>query len=307
MGQTSLPADDFVFLSGRPPIPEFVSFIKTMAVDGRDIDQNVLVSEWRSANDRVRNLEQTEGGIPDNPAVTDIDPRVRALLEDVLAQPSAQKTFGMLPCKWVTVELDRLVVYQKFINLRYVEELKKEVPNPLGPFELARFSAGLGLPKSEVTVSQASANVFSFTSVSEDLRFLDVKLLKPSQVSEYVAPGNPIAMVAVTVGYGPNFITALQIGSRLVLHNGSHRAYALRDLGVTHVPCLVQDVSREDELELAGVPDLKTFADRYLKSLRPPLLKDYFDPQLRKIVPVVRKHRLVQVQLNWQEGKVPAT
>jgi hypothetical protein len=143
--------------------------------------------------------------------------------------------------------------------------------------------------------------------VSEDLRFLDVKLLKPSQISGYVAPGNPIAMVAVTVGYGPNFITALQIGSRLVLHNGSHRAYALRDLGVTHVPCLVQDVSREDELELAGVPDLKTFADRYLKSLRPPLLKDYFDPQLRKIVPVVRKHRLVQVQLNWQEGKVPAT
>jgi hypothetical protein len=307
MSQTFQPVDDFVFLSGRPPIPEFVSFLKTMAVDGRDIDQNVLVSEWRSANDRVRDLEQTEGGVADNPAVTDIDSSAMPLLEEALAQPAAQKTFGLLPSKWATVELDRLVVHQKFINLRYVEELKRAVANPLGPIELARFSAGLGLPRSEVRISQAGANVFAFTSASEDLRFLDVNLLDPSQVSGYVAPGSAIAIVALTVGYGPNFMTALQIGSRLVLHNGSHRAYALRDLGVTHVPCLVQGVSREDELELAGVPDVKTFPDRYLKSPRPALLKDYFDPRLRKIVPVVRKHRLVQVQLNWQEGKVPAT
>jgi ParB-like chromosome segregation protein Spo0J len=109
------------------------------------------------------------------------------------------------------------------------------------------------------------------------------------------------------VGYGPNFLTALQIGTRFVLHNGSHRAYALRELGVTHVPCLVQGVSREDELELAGVPDVKTFPDSYLKCPRPALLKDYFDSRLRKIMPVVRKHRLRQVQVGWQEGKVPAT
>jgi hypothetical protein len=307
MSQTAPPIDEYVFLSGRPPIAEFIAFIKMMAVNGHDIDQNTLVSEWRSASDRVRELEQTEGGIADNPPVTEVDSTAKPLLEAALAQPAAQKTFGLLPSTWLTVELDRLVVYQKFVNLRYVEELKREVPNPLTAPELARFSAGIGLPQSEVRVSQPNGNTFSFTSVSEDLRFLDLTLLEPSQVSQYVASGYPVKLVTVAIGYGPNFITALKIRNRLVLHNGSHRAFALRDLGVTHVPALVQDVSRDEELELVGVPDLPTFSDRYITSVRPALLKDYFDPHLRKIVPVVRKHRLVQVQAGWNQGKVPAT
>lgn len=307
MSPSSPHVDDFVFLRGRPPIPEFVNFIRTMAVNGQNIDQNALVSEWRLANDRIRELEQTEGGVADNPAVTDIDSSVRQLLDAALAQPGAQKTFGLVPSKWSIVELDRLVVYQKFINLRYVDELKRGVSDTPLPIDLANFSAGFGLPNSKVRVSQSGTNTFAFTSVSEDLRFLDVNLLDTAKVTNYVAPGRPIALVAVAIGFGPNFITALKIENRLVLHNGSHRAYALRDLGVTHVPCLVQDVSREDELELVGVPDLKTFADRYLRNPRPALLKDYFDPRLRMMVPVVRKHRLVQVQVGWQEGKVPAT
>ena len=295
MSQSSQLVDDFVFLNGRPPIPEFIGFIKVMAVNGHDIDQNLLMSEWRAANDRVRELEQAESGIADNPAVGPVDPAALPLLLAALADPSAQKTFGAVPVEWSTVELDRLVVHQKFINLRYVGELRSAVPATRGPIELARFSAGMGMPTSEVRVSQANMNVFAFTSASEDLRVLDVHLLAPSQVSGYVSPGSPVKELTVVVGFSPNFITALKIGNRLVLHNGSHRDFALRDLGVTHVPCLVQHISREDELEMVGAPDPKPFPDRYLKSPRPSLLKDYFDLRLRKTVPVVRKHCLVQV------------
>jgi hypothetical protein len=307
MSQSSQLVDDFVFLNGRPPISEFIGFIKVMALNGHDIDQHSLMSEWRAANDRVRELEQAERGLADNPVVGPVDPTAAPLLQAALDNPSAQKTFGAVPVEWCTVELDRLVVHQKFINLRYVGELKSVVPTTLNPIELARFSAGMGMPQSEVKVSQTNMNVFAFTSESEDLRVLDVHLLESSQVSNYVVSGIPVKVLTAVVGFSPNFITALKIGNRLILHNGSHRAFALRDLGITHVPCLVQHISREDELEMVGVPDLKTFPDRYLKSSRPSLLKDYFDPQLRKIVPVVRKHRLVQVQVAWQEGKVPAT
>lgn len=299
--------DDYVFLIGRPPILEFIGFVKGMAVDGRELDDGVLAAEWRSANDRVRELEASEGGVVDNPTVGPVSEHIRPMLEAALADSSAKKTFSLFPSSWGTVELDRLIVYQKFINLRYVAELKQEAPTVWSPEHLAAYSTGSGVPKAGVRVSQSGPNIFAFTSPSEDLRFLDVARLDPSQVSGYVAPGSVAALVAVAVGFGPNFITVLRIGNRLILHNGSHRAYALRELGVTHVPCLVQHISRDDELELVGVPDLKANSDRYLKGSRPALLKDYFDLRLRKVVRVVRKHRLVQVQLGWQEGKVPPT
>jgi hypothetical protein len=147
MSQTSQPVDDFVFLNGRPPIQEFIGFIKIMAANGHDIESNALVHEWRSANDRVRELEQAESGFADNPVVGPIDPAAAPLLQAALASPSAQKTFGAVPVEWCTVELDRLVVYQKFINLRYVGELKGVLPAALGSIEVARFSAGMGMPQ----------------------------------------------------------------------------------------------------------------------------------------------------------------
>jgi hypothetical protein len=131
MTQSSALIDDYVFLSGRPPIPEFIGFIKSMAVGGHDIDQNILVSEWHSANDRVRELEQTENGIADNPAFGPIDSSAMPFLDAALLHPPARKMFGALPSEWFTIELDRLVVYQKFINLRYVSELKAVAPKSL--------------------------------------------------------------------------------------------------------------------------------------------------------------------------------
>jgi hypothetical protein len=38
----------------------------------------------------------------------------------------------------------------------------------------------------------------------------------------------------------------------------------------------------------------------------PPMLKDYFDPKLRKIVPVIRRLRQVTVKFQVDEGYVPA-
>ena len=115
-----------------------------------------------------------------------------------------------------------------------------------------------------------------------------------------------VALVGLFVGYGSNFLNAIHAENRLILGNGSHRAFALRDLGITHVPCVIQRVSRRDELELVGSGDVQQNPDRYLKAARPPLLKDYFDPALRKIIPVVRKHRIVRVSFGYEQGDIPA-
>ena len=77
---------------------------------------------------------------------------------------------------------------------------------------------------------------------------LDATLLEPGQVTGLDAVGVPSKLVVLSVGYGSNYLSAISVGGRLVLHNGSHRAYALRAAGQTHAPCLVQHVSRHEEL-----------------------------------------------------------
>jgi hypothetical protein len=108
------------------------------------------------------------------------------------------------------------------------------------------------------------------------------------------------------VGYGSNFLNAWHIENRLVLSNGSHRAFALREHGITHLPCLVQKVTRREELELVGTDVVSAHPERYLTNPRPPMLKDYFDPKLRKILNVARKHRLITLSFGVDTSEIPA-
>jgi hypothetical protein len=95
------------------------------------------------------------------------------------------------------------------------------------------------------------------------------------------------------------------MNGRLVLNNGSHRAVALREAGITHAPCLIQRVSRPDELAIMN-EELANHQDRYFKDPRPPVLKDYLDPLLRKLVAVPRKYRQITMQFGVQPLDVPA-
>lgn len=116
-----------------------------------------------------------------------------------------------------------------------------------------------------------------------------------------------MGVVGLVVGYGSNYLSAIHVDGRLILNNGSHRAFALRERGITHVPCAVQQITRREELDVVGPEDLKQYPDRYLSGPRPPVLKDYFDPQLRKIVSVPRHQRQVKIAFVVEPLDAPAT
>ena len=148
--------------------------------------------------------------------------------------------------------------------------------------------------------------MYTMVSTSTDFRFLEAQIIQPQNVSSLDSTGRPVAVLGIAIGYGSNFLNVLHVENRLVLGNGSHRAYALRDLGITEIPCLVQRVTRREELELVAAGDLASSPDRYLKSARPPMLRDYFDPALRKIVPVYRKKRVVRIQFGVEQTDIPS-
>ena len=110
-------------------------------------------------------------------------------------------------------------------------------------------------------------------------------------------------MIGVVVGYGSNYLNALYDDDhgRMVLNDGYHRACALLELGVTHAPCIVQTVSRRDELDIAARQVVANDPGYFFNGPRPPLLRDYADPHIAKLVAVKRLTKTVEVSIDVRE------
>jgi hypothetical protein len=298
-------ADEVVFLMGRPPMSEYIGFVSNQTVAGDQADQQALSAQWRAANDHVKALSRAESGVADNALVAEIDPTLKGLCDQVTSDEYFKKSFAIVPATLGLVELDRLVVFQKFINQTFANSLAERLgPDPKAE-EIFRFCLPFDHPTPVVRSGRVAQNAFIFHSPSNDFRFLDATLLSPNQISGHKTNGPPSAYLAIVVGFGSNYMNAVNADGRLVLNNGSHRAYALRSLGVTHAPCVIQHVSRREELELI-VPALHDKPDQYLVEPRPSLLKDYFDPLLRSVHHMVRRNRQVKLSFGVEQVDVPA-
>jgi hypothetical protein len=298
-------SDDHVFLLGRPPLSEFLNYVKLYVVGGQTANQGDLRREWGEANRHVLALEKSQAGIADNVPLPDVPPSLAALAAAVQADPVFSAAYQLLPTRIAYVELDRLVVYQKQIDLSYVAMLKTQLGTQPSAEDVFRCCIPAGPVAQQVQVMQTAANSFTFVSPSNDFRWLGAPILQANQIVGYPLGGHLTAAVALLVGYSANHLVVAHAEGRAVLGNGSHRAYALRDLGITHVPCVLQDVSSRDELELLGYGDVAPNAEKYLAAPRPPMLRDYFDPSLRKLVPVVRKRRQVKLSFGVETADVP--
>jgi hypothetical protein len=300
------PMDDWVFLLGRPPLQEYLGFIAGQARDEHELDLGSLMEAWNGANERVRELELTEAGIADGAAIAPVPDQLKSMADAAMASPVLQGTFANVPTTIAMVDLDQVVVFQKAINLRYA----REQLTSLGSDKSVEASFRLAIPLEDSGpppgIARAGQNTWIVTSPSTDLRFLGAAFLSPDQAGGYPPNGYPSGVLALGVGYGSNTMNAISIGGRLVLNNGSHRAYALYEAGFRWVPIIVQTARNIDELAVIASGDLATAHDRYLTAVRPPMLRDYFDDRLRTIVPVPRKNRQLRIQFAVEQIEVPA-
>ena len=121
---SSPPVDEHVFLTGRPPMGEFLGFVTAQTVGGNAQDLTELSNRWRAANDHIRELERHEAGFADAPPLVPLPPELDLLRTQVLADPIYRRSFQVVPSEIAMIELDRLVVFQKYVNLEYVTRLK---------------------------------------------------------------------------------------------------------------------------------------------------------------------------------------
>ena len=308
-------SDDFVYLVGHTPLDQYLDFMEAEAVGVARADRARLADDWRAADDHRRALEGAERRWLETPPlvaepdrrVQPLPPEMQALLPPVTDSPVFRRAFATVPARVALVELDSLVAYQRTVNLSHVRRLRARLGDHPRPCELFQFCLPTERPAADLPphrLRRVSDDEFVFTCESTDLRFLEATTLRPEQLAGYDAPGPVAGVVALAVGFGANFLNVISAEGRLVLNNGNHRAYALGELGITHAPCVVQEVTRRDELKLVGGGRFRRDPDKYLRGPRPPLLRDFFDPLLSRKVRLARKTRHVRVSFMIDEESI---
>jgi hypothetical protein len=299
-------ADETLYLIGRPTLKQFLRFTKNNAVNAPD--DGTLTDEWEAASNVLRSLEKQEAGAPDNPPIVRIEPdsKNEALLTEFLKDPLVRNGFNTVRTEIAWVELDRLVVYQHHIDLTYAGLLARELGSSPSEEQIFRTALMHDHPRTEVKWDRARGNQFIFMSRSNDVRFLGTMKLQAHNIVDYPHPGNLAGVVGIAVGFGSNFLNAIYAENRLILNNGSHRAYALRKMGVTHVPCIIQHASSREKLDVLAASEVMDKPDYYLKHPRPSMFKDYFNPNLHKVMQVRRQLKQIRVKFEVDDAYVPA-
>ena len=296
--------DESLYLIGRPQLKDFLRYVQNHAVNPPGPGD--LTEEWERANEVVQKLQKDEEDLADNPSIQAV-PTDNKLLLEFVRDPLVKNSFNTVPTEVAYVDLNQIVVHQHHIDLAFVQTVKDRVgpsPTVADLFRLCRPYGEAQQPP--MKWGRVQGDTYVFVSRSNDLRFLGVMPLEARNIQDYPPPGRLAGIIGLAVGFGSNFLNAVYAERRLILNNGSHRAYALRQMGLTRVPCIVQHVSSREELHLLACTAVTDRPNYYFQEPRPPMLKDYFDPRLRKVMSVHRRLRQIRVKFEIDEGFIPA-
>ncbi len=288
---------DMIWLLGQPHLQDYLHFCESKVVDGEQLNARALADEWRAANDYYYELEISEAGIADSIACRPLDRRLTRLASRLEANDWFQNSFDNLPYSFELVELDKLVVSQIQVECGPVLKAAAGLGKRPSPAELFDFCLPIERPLPPVSITRLAPDRYQFASPSSDFRQHDPMLLRAADIAHLKLPGPAAAMLGISVGFGSNFLSGIRSGSRVLLQNGYHRAHALRSAGFTHAWCVVEVVTRKDELRLTATSEVMADPEFYFAAQRPPILRDYFDPKIAKGLRVKRMDCIVEVEI----------
>jgi hypothetical protein len=292
-----------VWLLGQPPLDSYLDYI-AKALSGPDLLKAQVVDEWRQANDYYYELETREAGSADRIETLSLPPALARLAEDVSELPGFARGFDILPTRFALVELEQLVVSQRQLDLIHIRRLRERLPAEPSSEEVFRFCFPLHRTQPSVEIRQIASNRYTLWSESSDFRFQEAVVLRAEQLVGHQVKGEVGAVIGILVGFGSNFLCAVQFGGRVLLRNGYHRAYALLEHGVTHAPCIIETVTRRDELDLVVGKRVQDAPAFYFKAPRPPLLKDFLDPRIRKVIQIPRVRHAIDVEFQIRDYQI---
>jgi len=289
-----------------------------------ELAMNLDIAQWRSrwldktttasalsCQDSIvddLNLQETE---------MDFDPSLRDRILAVRAKLDRLPYWKATPYTIKLVEIDKLIALQGSVNLNRVERIRRRIPSNASLGDLIDLCFDFNRPPTPVYCNLVAPNAYAFSTVDEDVRFPqpEIRLLPRHQTSENLpsweslpslvvqaVPGDPFVYVVKTHAPAGLFPSIPITGTRhfFVLQNGFHRAYALREAGFTHIPCIVVEPVTGTE---TGFLQTNWSPERQQQIMlpRPPLMKDFFNPGLIETVRTRTKETVWKVSWNIEK------
>jgi hypothetical protein len=289
------PAEELMCLMGATRLADFINFVRERTVGGRGLDRAELADRWRDASDVYDELETSEAGAADKPRALPLSALLQAHVDELVQLPGFQSTFSSVPVAFGMVELDKLVVYQHHLMLSSVDKMVTQMPRPVSDEVMAGLCLPLTAADASFKLAHEDGKKFVFVSDTHDTRFLGARLVQASDIKGFAVNGHAQAVIALGVGFTTNVLNVVRYGGRMVLNNGYHRAWALRQLGVSHAPCLIQVCRHWEDVGLAGNREIYENGEVYFSSARPPMLRDFGNPALTRIFPARRLRREIRI------------
>lgn len=284
-------------LLGPQHLQDLLDQVAALGLGRPAVGRETLSQRWRQATAVYERLAVTEAGAADGAEILPLPKAMAAHIARLVELPGVRHTFDTVPVAFGMVELDKLVISQYSMTQAVVDRIIGDHPLPLSPRRLAELCLPLNPPSARFRLADRSDRMFSFVADAHDMRFLDAQVLDPVDVRQEGVMGHPQAVVALSVGFSANLLNGVRFNGRVAINNGHHRALALRRMGFTHAPCLIQPCTSVDDLGQAATRELCDNLDLYFQAPRPPLLRDFDHPKLTLTVKAPRLQRVVTLKV----------
>ena len=259
------------------------------------LDVEAFVAEARS---RRQARAQIPAAPPAQAALTEVPAELAARVDQLRATEQFKMVYEPFGAMFAVVPLAELVTPQWWVDAEYVAALATAAPAEDDLEGMFDFSFSMGRLARPMNLGMNGAAFASARGDSGNVGPLRVARYSPEKVT-----------FEFDVTPRPNWVwlVASQDMNRPFILNGVHHLLALMQAGRQHAVCLVRPASSLDELTANGWnpqnPDL--FKPDELRSVRPPLLRDYLDEEHAADVGIHLRQSYLRLAVQSDPGIIP--
>lgn len=307
--------EEKLFLLGFMPMNEISGLV--VGELGESVDLKRIKELWLPKTKEAQQLVQTDKRLLDDEKlkeiVKDLDPKYENKIKEVKEKLDLNPFWQANKYSIKLVKIDELITLQGGVNLDRANKLSKNISKNATMEQLIDYTIDMDRKPELIHHHQISNNAILFSTDNHDVRPGKIEVRQiPKDIDQDISKEN-IPAVVLPVMEGDAVIYCLKTfnfvplpnGTQkknyyLRIQNGLHRAYALRSLGIEYMPCLVVEPT---SLAEAGLITGQWTPERRAQevSIRPPLMKDFFNSNLTEKFDVRKTKMCIKVE--WKIEK----